>query len=91
MKTATQLPALRITSPRAHSTVVSPYDFPMEVEYEYDEGEPPIIAYGEFDHPGSPANATLMSCKVGGVEIYEMLSSSQIERIEEEILEQLES
>lgn len=71
---------------------VNPYDLaaPMVCEYEYDEGEAPTIAYGEFDHPGFPANATLLSCKVGGVDLMDMLSSSQVERIEDAILEQLE-
>ena len=79
-----------LTSLRARSATVAPYDFPMEVTYEYDEGEAPIFWPTELAHPGSPPNAVLLSCKVGGVEIYEMLSSSQIERIEDEILQQLE-
>lgn len=81
---------LKIASPRAMTTIVAPYDFPMVVEYEYDEGESAIFWPTERAHPGSPPNASLLSCKVGGVDIYEMLSSDQIERIEDVILEQHE-
>jgi hypothetical protein len=80
---------IAISSLRARTTTVAPYDFPMEVQYEYDEGEAPIFWPTEQAHPGSPPNAILLSCKVGGVEIYEMLSSSQIERIEEAILDEM--
>lgn len=82
---------LKIASPRAMTTIVTPYDFPMVVEYEYDEGEPSIFWPTERAHPGSPPNASLLSCKVGGVNVYDMLSPDQIERIEEAILSQLEN
>ena len=70
--------------------VVSPWDFPMVCEYEYDCGEVPIFWPTELAHPGSPSNVTLLSCKVAGVEVYDMLSNDQIERIEEAILDQVE-
>lgn len=79
--------AVLLSSPRALTAHVTPYDIPMVVEYEYDEGEPAIFWPTESAHPGAPSNAQLLSCKVGGVEIYSMLSLDQIERIEESILE----
>jgi hypothetical protein len=81
---------ITIISQRARTAVVQPYGFPMECEYEHDEGEAPIFWPTEAAHPGCPPNAELLSCKVGGVDIYPMLSSSQIEWIEEKILDQLE-
>lgn len=81
---------LHITSPRALTTIVSPYEFPMQVEYEFDPGEPSIFWPTERAHPGSPPNAELLSCKVSGVDIYRMLSPDQIERVEDAILEQHE-
>lgn len=81
---------IAIASLRSHSTTVSPYDFPMEVTYTLDEGEPAIFWPTELAHPGSPPVVELHSCKVGGVDIYEMLSLGQIERIEDEILDQVE-
>jgi hypothetical protein len=81
---------ITIISQRAKTAVVQPYGFPMECEYEYDEGEAPIYWPTELAHPGCPPNAELMACRVGGVDIYEMLKHEQIERIEDAILSQLE-
>jgi hypothetical protein len=81
---------VRISSPRERTATVAPWGFDMDCSYEYDEGEPPTIQYGEFDHPGSPANVALLSCRVGGVDITEMLDLDRQERIEEAILNQLE-
>jgi hypothetical protein len=81
---------ITIISPRARTAVVDVYGFPMECEYEYDEGEAPIFWPTEAAHPGCPPNAELLACRVGGVDIYEMLKPGQIERIEDAILEQLQ-
>jgi hypothetical protein len=81
---------LRIVADNSRTSWVSPWGFRMEVDYDDQPGEPSIYWPTERAHPGSPANAVLLSCKVGGVEIYEMLDSGQIERIEEKILEELE-
>jgi hypothetical protein len=72
------------------STIVSPYDFPMEVSFEYDEGESPILWPTELAHPGAPSNVVLLSCVVGGVDLMDMLSSQQVDRIEAAILDQME-
>lgn len=90
MNARADFPMLRLTSPNARTTVVAPYGFDLECEYEYDEGESPILWPTDFAHPGSPPNAALLSCKVNGAELMEMLSPTQIERIEEAILSQLE-
>lgn len=81
---------VRLSSPYARTMVVEPYGFPMLVEFEYQEGESAIFWPTEFAHPGSPDNAVLLSCKVGGVDLMDMLSSKQVDRIEEAILEALE-
>jgi hypothetical protein len=86
---ASTLPAIHLTSTRERTAVVAPWGFDMECSYEYDEGEPPTIQYGEFDHPGTPANVALLSCKVGGVDLIDMLSLRQQNHIEESILEQI--
>lgn len=39
-----------------------------------------------FDDPGCPANAILTVCKVGGVDIFEMLTGEQTTSIESAIL-----
>lgn len=57
----------------------------MECSYEYDPGEPSTQM-----HPGWPENATLCKCKVGGVDILEMLSNRQRDEIECAILEACE-
>lgn len=82
---------VRLTSPYARTITVAPYGFPMECEYEYDGGEVPIFWPIEHAYPGSPPNASLLTCRIGGVEVYDMLKHEQIERIEDAILEQLES
>lgn len=84
------LPRLRIVSPRAQSTTVEPYGFPMDCEFEYEEGEPTIYWPTDAAHPGSPPNVQLLACNVGGVNLYPMLSLTQINRIEEAILDQVE-
>lgn len=90
MSAVLDLPRLRIASPSSHTTVVSPYGFDMEVDYEYQEGEAPILWPTDDAHPGSPPNAVLLACRVGGEDIYPMLTSSQVENIEDAILEQHE-
>lgn len=81
---------VRITSRFAQTATVEPYGFPMVCEYEWDEGESPIFWPTDAAHPGAPPNASLLSCKVMGVDIYDMLKPEQIERIEEAIIEQTE-
>jgi hypothetical protein len=54
----------------------------MSCQYEYDPAEPRT-----YLHPGSPANASLCSCKVGGVDLMEMLTREQQDEIETLLLE----
>lgn len=90
MNNVADLPHLRIVSQSAQTATVSPYGFDMECEYEYDEGEAPILWPTEIAHPGTPPNAELLACRVGGVDLMDMLSSAQVARVEDAILEQLE-
>jgi hypothetical protein len=77
-----------LVSPFTRTTSVNVWGFNMEVEYDWDEGEPPIWSPIDRAHPGSPPTACLLHCKVNGADITEMLNENQRERIEEEIIEQ---
>lgn len=84
---------VRLSSPYARTIEVNPYDLsePMVCEVEYEAGEAPRLSGWPDDwHPGSPPNAVLLSCKVAGVDLMDMLSSGQVDRIESAILEALE-
>lgn len=81
---------LHIVSPSCRTSVVSPWGFSMECEFEYDAGEPPIWSPIDHAHPGSPPNAELIACKVGGIAITEMLTLDQRERIEEDLIQRME-
>jgi hypothetical protein len=81
---------IRLTSPYARTAVVQPYGFDMRVSFEYDPGEAMVFWPTELAHPGSPPTVSLLSCRIGETEVYDMLSNGQIETIEEEILSQLE-
>jgi hypothetical protein len=73
---------LRIVGSNEHTLIVEPYGFPMVCEFEFYPGES-----GTFTTPGTPDNLQMLSCTVGGVDIVDMLSNSQRERIEELLLE----
>ena len=60
------------------------WGFAMEVSADVDPGEPMT-----FDHPGAAPMADVIHVHVGGVDIVEMLSKAQIDRIEEHILRQV--
>lgn len=81
---------LRIVSPNSQTATVSPYGFAMECEFEYDKGEAQIFWPTEHAHPGTPPNAQLLACRVGGVDITEMLTSCQRENIEEKLVRECE-
>lgn len=68
-----------------HTTTVSPWGFPMEVTFEWDEGEPRT-----FSHPGSPPNAELLECYVGGVSIMRMLTADLLIKIEAACMDYME-
>jgi hypothetical protein len=55
---------------------------PLVCGFQYDPAEPRT-----WDHPGSPANVALCTCKVAGVDLMEMLSVSQQDDIEGLLLE----
>lgn len=79
---------LRLSSPFSLTAEVNPYDLaqPMVCEYEYEEGESPIFWPTERAHPGSPGGVQLLTCSVGGVDLYPMLKEEQIEQIEDALL-----
>ena len=57
--------------------IVKPWGFDIDVDYELDEGELP----GPLN-PGVDPFVIILSAKVGGVEIYEMLGDAQLLRLE---------
>lgn len=69
-----------------YTKTVNVWGFDLDAEYGYDAGEP-AINDAEYGHPGTPPNATLYGCRIGGVQVVEMLTASQIETIEDAILE----
>ena len=79
------LSRLSIRPTNEHTAVVSPYGFPMEVTFEYFDGEAPTQ-----DHPGAPDDCQILSCRVGGIDINDMLSPVQTDRICEAITEQVQ-
>lgn len=82
---------VRLSSPYARTMVVEPYGFPMLVEFEHDPGELPKVSGGPDGwHPGTPPSVCILSCRIGGVIVDDMLSGRQTTRIEEAILEALE-
>jgi hypothetical protein len=81
---------LNLTSASLRSGIVSPWDFPMECVFEYYPGDP-LGNAPLFGGPTPiPSSAQLMSCKVNGRDIMDMLSTAQIERIEDALVDQLE-
>jgi hypothetical protein len=72
------------------TALVKPWGFEMECDYEYEPGESPCYDVDACPGPGYPANASLVACRVAGVDITDMLDVCQREFIEETILEQLE-
>ena len=80
---------VRPQRPSQHTASIGPWGFDMEVVYEYDPGEEAVL-WGDYPHPGSPANCSLVTASVGGVDITEMLVDRQILRIEEKLLEDYE-
>lgn len=57
--------------------IVKPWGFDIDVDFELDEGELP----GPLN-PGVDPFVIILSAKVGGVEIYEMLDDAQLLRLE---------
>ncbi len=61
--------------------IVKPWGFDIDVEVDIDEGEPPTL-----HHPGAEPYCVILSAKVGGVEIYEMLDNAQLIRLEQAVM-----
>ena len=64
---------------------VSPWDFPIEVTAETETPEP-----ATYTEPGCGWSIVVVRVCVGGINIYDMLTNAQIERIEAAIARQLE-
>lgn len=66
------------------------YDLCIECELEYYEGCKGSWEDGQQMEPDDPPSMTLMSARVDGTDIYEMLIQHYIDTIEEETLENYE-
>lgn len=60
---------------------VSPWDFDIEVLAIVDHGEP-----ATWDHPGWPLDCSLGAARIGGVNVYDMLTDAQLTRLEEAVM-----
>lgn len=69
---------------------LSPFGYPMELEYEWIPGEPAIM-WGDNAHPGSASGAVLVAVRVGGHNIYDELKDSLTPYLEDEIRKAVES
>jgi len=61
--------------------IVRPWGFDIDVDFELDEGEPPTMT-----SPGYDPFVIILSAKVGGIEIYEMLGDAQLMRLEAAVM-----
>ena len=68
---------------------ISYCDVDLLVTYEFVKGEPPVL-WGDYPHPGCPDCAEISSVLIGGVEVYEMLSNDQLDRIEEKVRDEMD-
>lgn len=67
--------------PAKMSVTVEPWGFPLEVFYDFDEGDAPTLT-----NPGTEPFCVILEAHVGGVDIYEMLKDAQILQLEEYVL-----
>lgn len=72
---------LPIRQQQPMSVTVTPWDFPVAVFFDFDEGEPPTLT-----SPGCEPYCVVLAAHVGGVDVYEMLHEHQILRLEEAVL-----
>lgn len=61
--------------------IVRPWGFDIDVDFELDEGELP----GPLN-PGVEPYCVILSAKVGGIEVYEMLDNAQLMRLEAAVM-----
>lgn len=73
-----------------HTTKICPNfkEIEVEVEYYYEPAEAAVWTYANGDpgHPGSPAVVEIQSIKHNGVDIYDYLHDSILDKLQEEIL-----
>lgn len=68
---------------------LSPFDYPMTLEYEWIQGESAIL-FGDNAHPGSASYAVLIAARVGGHDVINELRDGVITLIEEAIKKAVE-
>lgn len=74
-----------ITTGRYVSLEVAPWGFPVSVHADIDPGAAPT-----FTDPGYDAEVCISSAYVGGINIYEMLDSDQLTRLEQAVIRALD-
>lgn len=77
---------------KSSSTEIEVYGINIGVDYYYDKGEDMVMYYPDLSgHPGSPPSVEIEGVYVDGeTDIYELLSESVIDTIQEIILESYE-
>jgi len=65
-------------------------DVPLMVECEFDAGEPEI-RWGDNASPGAAAEAILIRCMAGGVDILPLLNDQAVAEIEQRVADELEA
>ncbi len=68
------------------TAIVRPWGFDIHITFDYDEGEPPIFSPIDEAHPGADPYAVILKAQIGGVEVYEMLTSAQLNTLEDHAL-----
>lgn len=62
----------------------------VEVEFEYDPGEPMVRYYANGDgHPGVEPSVEIMRVLASGIDIYEALGRDEIEALENACMESM--
>ena len=67
-------------------------DIALEVDYEYTAGEPDVKTGSNNGYSGCPASVTILSVNIPGSvqDISQIIDNYYLDRIEEEIIQQIE-
>jgi hypothetical protein len=65
-------------------------EFTLDVEFDYSPEEPMIMYPNDMAHPGYPAEVTVNSVKLDGLELIDTISDITLAAIEEECFKDVE-
>ena len=69
------------------SKFTSWFEVEVQVDYDFDPGEPTVMYPNEDAHPGYSEDVTINSVECDGMDLLPILTADEIERIEQEIIE----